>query len=100
MSVPRIFVQGYGARHRIRIMPSIDLRRLDPSRNMRRLYRLDIEADLFGGVLLLKAWGRIGTRGRVTAERHDSEAPALAALQKQAERKRRRGYTPREPQMF
>ena len=65
MSVPQIFVQGYGARYRIRIMPSIDLRRLDPLRNMRRFYRLDIEPHLFGGVLFLKAWGRIGTRGRV-----------------------------------
>ncbi len=78
-------------------MTPVHLRRIDATRNMRRFYRLDIEPDLFGGVLLLKAWGRMGTRGRVTAERHDSEAPALAALQKQAERKRRRGYIPREP---
>ena len=45
-----------------------------------------------GGVLLMKQWGRIGTQGRVVAERYNDEAPALAALQRQAERKRRRGY--------
>ena len=45
MSVPRIFVQGYGAQRRICIMPSIELRRLDPSRNMRRFYRLDMQPD-------------------------------------------------------
>lgn len=59
---------------------------------MRRFYRLDIERDLFGGFLLMKQWGRIGARGRIMAERFESEAPALAALQKQADRKRRRGY--------
>ena len=69
-----------------------DLCRVDPARNMRRFYRLDVQPDLFGGVLLMKEWGRIGARGRIVAERYDSAAPALAALQKRAERKRRRGY--------
>jgi len=73
-------------------MSAVYLRRVDPSHNMHRFYRLDVEADLFGGVLLTKTWGRIGTRGRVMAERYDQEAPALAALEKQAARKRRRGY--------
>ncbi len=41
---------------------------------------------------LLKQWGRIGAGGRIKAERYESEAPALDALQRQAERKRRRGY--------
>ena len=73
-------------------MTAIELRRLDPSRNMRRFYRLDIEPDLFGGALLMKTWGRIGTRGRVAAERYDNQGIALAALQNHAECKRRRGY--------
>jgi predicted DNA-binding WGR domain protein len=74
-------------------MTAVELRRIDDSRNMRRFYRLDIEADLFGGVLLVRQWGRIGARGgRSAAERYDDEALALAALQKQAARKRRRGY--------
>lgn len=73
-------------------MTAVELRRIDPARNMSRFYRLDIERDLFGGFLLLKQWGRIGARGRVTAARYEDQSPALAALQKQAERKRRRGY--------
>lgn len=73
-------------------MPPLSLFRIDATRNMRRFYRLDIEHDLFGGFLLMKQWGRIGARGRIMAERFESEAPALAALQKQADRKRRRGY--------
>lgn len=73
-------------------MLPLSLFRIDATRNMRRFYRLDIERDLFGGFLLMKQWGRIGARGRIMAERFESEAPTLAALQKQADRKQRRGY--------
>ncbi len=72
----------------------VELRRLDPTRNMRRFYWLDVQPDLFGGFLLLKQWGRIGAGGRIKAERYDAEAHALDALQRQAERKRRKGYAP------
>jgi predicted DNA-binding WGR domain protein len=75
-----------------RSMTAVHLRRIDSAKNMRRFYRLDVQPDLFGGVLLMKEWGRIGAQGRIMAGRYDSEAPALAALQRQAERKRRRGY--------
>ncbi len=73
-------------------MSAVHLRRIDATRNMRRFYQLDIEPDLFGGVRLVKAWGRIGTEGRSVAEFHDSEAVAADAMQRYAERKRRRGY--------
>ena len=73
-------------------MTALHLRRIDPSRNMRRFYRLDMQPDLFGGVLLVKEWGRIGAHGRTVAERFDSEVLAAVALQRQADRKRRRGY--------
>ncbi len=68
------------------------LRRIDETRHMRRFYRLDVPPDLFGIVLLVKEWGRIGARGRMMAERYDTEALAAAALQRHAERKKRRGY--------
>jgi predicted DNA-binding WGR domain protein len=74
-------------------VPALELRRIDATCNMRRFYRLDIEPDLFGGVRLVKAWGRIGTQGRSIAEFHNDEAVAAAAMQKHAERKRRRGYS-------
>ena len=46
-------------------MNAVHLRRIDPARNMSRFYRLDVQPDLFGGVLLMKEWGRIGARGRI-----------------------------------
>jgi predicted DNA-binding WGR domain protein len=74
-------------------MTAVHLRRVDPARNMSRFYRLDVQPDLFGGVLLVKEWGRIGAQGRMMAESYESEDLAAVALQRQADRKRRRGYT-------
>jgi predicted DNA-binding WGR domain protein len=71
---------------------AVHLRRVDDARNMRRFYRLDLQPDLFSGVLLVKQWGRIGTCGRIVDESYDSEALAADAMRKQADRKRRRGY--------
>jgi predicted DNA-binding WGR domain protein len=73
-------------------MSALHLRRVDPARNMCRFYRLDIQPDLFGRVLLMKQWGRVGTHGRMVAESFETEALAAVALQRHAERKRPRGY--------
>ena len=74
-------------------MNPVELRRLDPARNMFRFYLLAIEPDLFSGFRLLRQWGRIGGRGGRTKITHCADS-ALAAgpLLRQAERKRRRGY--------
>ncbi|MTE01276.1 WGR domain-containing protein [Paracoccus sp. YIM 132242] len=71
---------------------SVLLDRRDPDRNMARYYRLDVVPDLFGGVVLVRNWGRIGHRGR---ERQHWFADREAALREQAawaRRKQRRGY--------
>ena len=73
-------------------MIAVHLRRTDDARNMARFYLMELQPDLFGGVLLVKRWGRIGTCGRTVDERYDDEALATAAMQRQAHRKRRRGY--------
>jgi predicted DNA-binding WGR domain protein len=70
----------------------VELRRIDPAQNMHRFYRFNIERDLFGGFLLLKQWGRIGTAGRTVAEHYDSELPALTAMKTKAAQKKSRGY--------
>jgi hypothetical protein len=44
----------------MRTMDAVYLRRIDPSRNMRRFYRLDIQPDLFGGFLLISGTHRRG----------------------------------------
>jgi predicted DNA-binding WGR domain protein len=73
-------------------MDAVHLIRIDLGRNMRRFYRLDVQPDLFGGFAVVKEWGRIGARGRMLDELHPTEALAASALERQAKRKRRRGY--------
>jgi predicted DNA-binding WGR domain protein len=73
-------------------MTAVHLRRIDNARNMRRFYLIDVQPDLFGQFLLVKEYGRIGTRGRLIDESYDNEARATEAMNKQAGRKRQRGY--------
>ena len=70
----------------------VTLRRIDPAKNMARFYALDLQPDLFGAIMLMKQWGRIGTGGRIAGEPYESIALAWSALRRQAERKRRGGY--------
>ena len=69
------------------------MRRVEPARNMARFYSLDVERDLFGRVVLVRRWGRIGTSGRVRLDEYEGERAALAALHALQQRKMRRGYS-------
>ncbi|MDE3175432.1 MAG: WGR domain-containing protein [Pseudomonadota bacterium] len=68
------------------------LERIDPSRNMARLYVLAIEPTLFGDTALARGWGRIGSRGRSRLDLHADKAAAAEALDVWLNRKLRRGY--------
>lgn len=74
---------------------TVDLKRIDPSLNMRRFYRMSVHPDLFGGVSLVREWGRIGYRGQMLIEKHPDEGRAVTALMKLAATKKRRGYEAR-----
>ena len=71
---------------------TVDLKRIDPSLNMRRFYRMSVQPDLFGGACLVREWGRIGFRGQMMVEQHDDEGKAVTALMKLTATKMRRGY--------
>ena len=73
---------------------SIDLKRIDVTKNMRRFYRMSLQPDLFGGVDLVREWGRIGFRGQWLIERHPGEDEAVSAMLKLEAAKRKRGYGP------
>ena len=68
------------------------LRRIDPAKNMARFYAMDVQLDLFGAIMLIKQRGRLGSGGRIAGEPYASVALAVNALERQASRKRRRGY--------
>ena len=72
----------------------LTLRRIEPARNMRRFYLMQVQPDLFGGASLIREWGRIGSAGRVLVEHHADEGEAVTALLTMARVKTRRGYGP------
>lgn len=70
----------------------ICLTRIDRARNMARFYRLDIAPDLFGGVTLIRNWGRIGGAGREQREWFAVRDQAESVRQVWITRKTRKGY--------
>ena len=68
------------------------LRRVEPEQNIARFYALMIERDLFGHIVLVRQWGRVGSQGRERADEHASDVEAAAAMGKLAAAKRQRGY--------
>jgi len=70
----------------------VHLRRIDPSRNMRRFYTLAIQPTLFGGATVIRNWGRMGTNGQSMMETFDQPEEAVGAFSRLARTKRRRGY--------
>lgn len=71
---------------------SLHLVRCDPSRNMSRFYRLELCQTLFGEVVLIRNWGRIGTQGRLKETVLAQHSEGEAALRHWQQRKERRGY--------
>lgn len=58
----------------------VHLRRIDPSRNMRRFYALAIQPTLFGGASVIRNWGRIGRNGQSMMETFDRPDEADGAF--------------------
>ena len=69
-----------------------DLIRIEPAKRCFRFYRLTLWPDLFGGVSLVREWGRIGSPGRMRLDPYERLEDAMAALERLARAKRRRGY--------
>jgi predicted DNA-binding WGR domain protein len=66
-------------------------RRCD-EKNMARFYVILLQESLFGDIMLIQRWGRIGTHGQTKTEWFDAETAALARETELAGQKRRRGY--------
>lgn len=70
----------------------IRIERVDPDANMYRFYRLRLMPDLFGGVSLLREWGRIGTQGRHRIELFVDAGQATDVMLNVYRVKQKRGY--------
>jgi predicted DNA-binding WGR domain protein len=71
---------------------SIHLVRYDPRRNMARFYRLQLCRTLFGDLVLIRHWGRIGTQGRIFQTIMENHSDGERSLQHWHQKKHRRGY--------
>jgi len=74
-------------------MTAVQLRRVDPARNMARFYILAVQQDLFGGWWLVREHGRIGSPGRVMQTPFPTLDAAASALTKLWQAKVRKGYS-------
>ncbi|KQR69939.1 WGR domain-containing protein [Rhizobium sp. Leaf341] len=70
----------------------LHLERCDPARNMARFYALSLEPSLFGDVVLVRRWGRIGAVGRSRLDVFPDEQAAVCAMMDLLRQKRARGY--------
>ncbi|WCR05553.1 WGR domain-containing protein (plasmid) [Paracoccus saliphilus] len=70
----------------------IHLTRTDPACNMARFYHLELQPDLFGGIRLVRSWGRIGGSGEVRQSWFPSLLEAEGARGGWLRRKLARGY--------
>ena len=69
------------------------LTRIDAEQNMARFYYMAILPDLFGGVQLIRQWGRIGDNGGQERREHFDDADlAQAKHDELRDRKVKRGY--------
>ncbi len=78
-------------------MSAIILHRIDPAKNMRRFYMLDVQPDLFGHWCFIREWGRIGRAGQVRMVPYATPTEAHEALAEQQRVKERRGYASNVP---
>lgn len=68
------------------------LKRIDPSKNMARFYRMQLQPTLFGGMTVIREWGRIGHAGTCRHDQYETAADARYALDVIHQSKLRRGY--------
>lgn len=69
------------------------LRRIDSAQNMARFYRMQMQPTLFGGVTLIREWGRIGQAGTCRHDQYETAEEAQSALHAMRRSKLRRGYS-------
>ena len=68
------------------------LRWREPERNVACFYALMIEGDLFGRIVLVRHWARVGSRRRERVDLYANQDEAVTAMGKLAAAKGRRGY--------
>jgi len=63
-----------------------------PAENQHRFYNLNISPDIFGGWLLVREYGRVGSPGRLLTNWFETQTACQKALESLLLCKKRRGY--------
>ena len=70
-----------------------DLEKVVPAKNQARFYRLTLSPNLFGGVSLVREYGRLGQHGgHIRFDLCDDENAVIEAFKRLLKQKLRRGY--------
>jgi predicted DNA-binding WGR domain protein len=73
----------------------VALMRIAPEASRFRFYRLVLQPDLFGGIAVVREWGRLGQPGTVRVRTLATEEAATTTLAHALVHRHRRGYRPR-----
>ena len=65
---------------------------VDPTENRFRFYELRWQPNLWGGVALVRVWGRLGTPGQARADHYPDRESARSASVRAFRQRLRRGY--------
>jgi len=65
---------------------------VDPTKNRSRFYELRLQETLWGGVALVRGWGRLGAPGRWAATEFPDRAAAQLDVERAVRRRLGRGY--------
>ena len=71
---------------------SLRFTNVDVSQNRRRFYELRWEESLFGGPVLVRQFGRLGTEGRTVARSYPDQESAQKEMQRLMKRRLQHGY--------
>ena len=65
---------------------------VDPAKNRFRFYTMTWQPMLWGGGVLVRNWGRIGTKGRWLQTHHKHRSSAQELIDQSVRRRLQRGY--------
>lgn len=68
------------------------LEQVNAAENRFRFYALSIEQTLFGEPVLVRRWGRIGTRGRIRLETCESDLDAIRLFADHLKKRKAHAY--------
>ena len=81
-----------GSKNYLQMTEQLYLQAIEPAKNKSRFYKLLIQPDLWGGVSLVREYGRISQPGTVILNWYEKELDVLESMKRLSQIKCKRGY--------